>query len=330
LFRAERPQKGRLREFFQWNIDIIGVDDVLADAETIFCALDYLQEVGLTPDDIVVKISSREMLAAVLQAIGIAESKLDALYAVLDKRNKLPDEAFGEMLEKQLPDTTKRQKVLELMNAESIKEIESMFGRQEAFDELVNLMHYLNRMGVGDYYRFDPSIVRGLAYYTGIVYEIYDKATELRAIGGGGRYDDLLKQFGGPDIPATGFGIGDCVLEILLKEKGLLEVQLPKKGLDFFVAYVPSIVAFEDEHKSTPLEVAAWLAGKLREKNYRVDLSYKFTSLAKQLKEAATRNTQKCIIIGDEFKNNQLVVKDMTTGQQKTIEVDKFFTELKS
>jgi len=317
LFRAERPQKGRLREFFQWNVDIIGVDDVLADAETIFCALDYLREAGLTPDDIVVKISSRKMLAVVLQAIGVAEGELDALYAVLDKRNKLADEAFEEMLQKQLPDTAKRQKVLELMSAETVEEIGSMFGRQEAFDELVTLMKWLDEMGVGSYCKFDPGIVRGLAYYTGIVYEIYDKESELRAIGGGGRYDDLLKQFGGPAVPATGFGIGDCVLGILLEEKGLLK---PKtKEPDYFVACV------DENYKGSAVEIAV----QLRSRGYVAGFSYKAGKLGKQLKEASQQNAKKCIIIGEEFNNNQLVVKDMATSEQETIEVDKFFAELK-
>jgi histidyl-tRNA synthetase len=317
LFRAERPQKGRLREFFQWNVDIIGVDDVLADAETIFCALDYLREAGLTPDDIVVKISSRKMLAVVLQTIGVDESKLDALYTVLDKRSKLPDETFEEMLQTQLPDTAKRQKVLELMSAETVEEIESMFGRQEAFDELVTLMKWLDEMGVGSYCKFDPGIVRGLAYYTGIVYEIYDKESELRAIGGGGRYDDLLKQFGGPAVPATGFGIGDCVLGILLEEKGLLK---PKtKESDYFVACV------DENYKGSAVEIAV----RLRSRGYVAGFSYKAGKLGKQLKEASEQNAQRCIIIGEEFNNNQLVVKDMATGEQKTIEVEKFFAELK-
>jgi len=328
LFRAERPQKGRLREFFQWNVDIIGVDDIRADADVISTTLDYLQNVvGLTDKDIVVKISSRKMLAEVFQAIAIPESKHDALYAVLDKRSKLPDEVFEEMLEKQIPDKAKRQRVIDLMNAESIQQVETMFGRQPAFDELVNLMHYLNTIGFGDYYRFDPAIVRGLAYYTGIVFEIYDKTSELRAIAAGGRYDNLLKEFGGPEITGTGMGMGDCVLEILLREKGLLDVKVPKKELDFFIAYVPTIVAFEDGAGPTPFEVATELAAKLRTKDYRVDISYKFTSLTKQLKEASTKNAKKCIIIGEEFKDNELVIKDMATGQQELIKVDKFFAD---
>lgn len=317
LFRAERPQKGRLREFFQWNIDIIGVDDVLADAETIFCALDYLREVGLTPDDIVVKISSRKMLAAVLKKIGIPEERLESLYAVLDKKNKLPAETFKQLLSEQVADEKMAAKIQAFMKLENISQIEQMFGRQQAFDELTELMRWLDKLGVGGYCRFDPGIVRGLAYYTGIVYEIYDKDSELRAIGGGGRYDDLLKQFGGPAMPATGFGIGDCVLGILLEEKGLLKPKVPEP--DYFVACV------DETYKDKAVELAL----QLRSKSYSAVFSYKTVSLSKQLSDAAAQNAKKCIIIGEEFRNNQLVVKDMATGKQKTIEVEKFFAELK-
>jgi len=322
LFRAERPQKGRLREFFQWNIDIIGVDDVLADAETIFCAVDYLKEVGLTPDDIVVKISSRKMLAELLKSIGIKENQLDALYAVLDKRNKLPDDTFEEMLAEKLPDKDKRNKILELMAVKAIKKIKDSvkLSRQaeESVAELSRLFELLRIMGVGDYCKFDIGIVRGLAYYTGIVYEIYDKANELRAIGGGGRYDNLLKLFGGPDITATGFGIGDCVLGILLEEKGLLQKQLSTRKLDYFVAYV------DEAYK----KAAVKLTMKLRMAGLTAGFSYKYAKLNKQLREASEQNAKKCVIIGSEIEKNQLVVKDMASGDQKTISLDKFFVEL--
>ncbi len=201
LFRAERPQKGRLREFFQWNVDIIDSDKVLADAETIFCALDYLREVGLTPDDIVVKISSRKMLAEVLQTIGIAEKELEALYAILDKRSRLPAETFEQMLSETVGDKEGCRKILELMSVESVEQVSSLFELSEkakkSADELQRLFELLRTMGIADFCVFDIGVVRGLAYYTGIVYDIYDRVGELRAIGGGGRYDDLLKQFGG-------------------------------------------------------------------------------------------------------------------------------------
>ncbi len=185
-------------------------------------------------------------------------------------------------------------------------------------NELGRLFELLGVMGVADFCRFDIGIVRGLAYYTGIVYEIYDKASELRAIGGGGRYDDLLKQFGGPDIPATGFGIGDCVLEILLEEKGLLQKQLPVRKLDYFVASVDKVNR-EDAIKLTmKLRSAGWTAG----------FSYKVAKLGKQLKKADDQSAKKCIIIGREFvEKNELVIKDMATGEQELVDYDKFLAK---
>jgi histidyl-tRNA synthetase len=330
LFRAERPQRGRLREFFQWNVDIIGVEDALADAEVIFCALDYLREAGLTPKDIVVKISSRKLLAAILEKTGIPEKRLESLYPVLDKKDKVPSGIFKQMLSKRVADAKIADKIQEFMEIKAISDIKKIIPVSsvedrngdkinEAIDKIAVLFDWLNRMGVVEYCQFDPGIVRGLAYYTDIVYEIYDKRGELRAIGGGGRYDDLLKQFGGPDIPATGFGMGDCVLGVMLEERGLLK---PKPtGLDYFVACVEPELSCQDAVK---------IVAELRTKGYSADFSYKSASLSRQLKQASARNAKKCIIIGDEFKNNELVVKDMTTSKQKLIKLDTFFAELKS
>jgi histidyl-tRNA synthetase len=322
LFRAERPQKGRLREFFQWNIDIIGADDVLADAEVIFCAVDYLREVGLTPDDIVVKISSRKMLAALLQSIGIPKDGLEPLYAVLDKRSKLSLEAFEETVNKQVSDLNTAKKILQFMELDVVGKIASMVDPNSELDaaikELEDLLGWLGRMGVGNYCEFDPGIVRGLAYYTGIIYEIYDRRGELRAIGGGGRYDNLLCDLGGPDIPATGFGIGDCVLGILLEEQGLYKPE--PQALDYFVAYVDRVYR----------EGAVKLTMKLRLVGQSASFSYKGAKLSKQLKEASDQNARRCIIIGEEFNDKKLVVKDMATGEQELVNIDEFWSRLKA
>ena len=325
LFRAERPQKGRLREFFQWNIDVIGVSDELADAEVIFCALDYLRQVGLTPDDIVVKISSRKMLSALLETIGIAEDELEPLYAVLDKRCRLPSNTFEEMLAEQVGDENKRKKILELMAAESIEQISDCLelseAAKESVDELKRLFELLDLMGVGDFCLFDIGIVRGLAYYTGIVYEVYDRGSELRAIGGGGRYDNLLRQFGGPDIPATGLAIGDCVLAILLEEKGILKKQLPVRKLDYFVAYA------DKQFFPKAIEITA----KLRRAGLATNFSYKPANLGKQLKQASDQNAEKCIIIGQELSaDNELIIKNMASGEQQLIKFDKFLAQCRS
>jgi len=322
LCRAERPQKGRLREFFQWNIDIIGVDDVLADAEIIFTTVDYLRQVGLTADDIVVKISSRKLLAAVLQGIGVGQDKLDSLYALLDKKSKLPAETFGKMLAEEVPDKKTADTITAFMESKKVSMIKNIVKVNNEIDEAINEIEkgfgLLNITGIGDYCVFDPSIVRGLAYYTGIVFEIYSKTGELRAIGGGGRYDNLLGDFGGPPIPATGFGMGDCVLEILLREKGLLNDKVGQKQLDYFIAYTEKLF----------LDKAIEITAKLRKSGVAADFSYKGGGLKKQLKEASAANTKGCIIIGAEYDKGELVVKDMSTGGQETVSEEKFWTEL--
>jgi histidyl-tRNA synthetase len=327
LCRAERPQKGRLREFFQWNVDIIGEDSVRADADIIFTTVDYLRDVGLTPDDIVVKISSRNILTPVLKEIGVPQEKLNSLYVLLDKKNKFPPETFKKMLNGLLPSFTMADRIQEFMELEDLQQVTNKFGYQHGVPEYVELMTYLDQMGIGAYYRFDPSVVRGLAYYTGIVFEVYDKASELRAICGGGRYDNLLKDFGGPPISATGMGMGDCVLEILLTEKGLLDGGDLKSGLEYFIACVPDIAAFQDNR--TPLSIAVELAAKIRRVNKSVDLSYKLGGLGKQLKEASARNAKKCIIIGEEFNRKELVIKDMVTGGQEVVDCEGFLAGLK-
>ena len=321
LFRAERPQKGRLREFFQWNIDIIGVDDVLADAEVIFTTIDYLRQIGLTKKDIKVKISSRELLAGFLKSLGIPEQKLGDLYVLLDKSAKLPADVFEELLIEQIQEKKITEKILEFMVEQSSEQMANMTSPNEstrsAMEHLIRVFNYLESMGVGDFCVFDPGIVRGLAYYTGIVFEVHDAVGELRAICGGGRYDNLLKDFGGPSIPATGMGMGDCVLEILLREKGILEKQLQPNTMDFFVAYVDE--AYKDEAVKITME--------LRSKGLKANFSYKAAKLNKQLKQASEQNACKCIIIGDEFKNKKLAIKDMATGHQEEKELDKFLAE---
>jgi len=333
LCRAERPQQGRLREFFQWNIDIIGFDDVLADAEVIFCTLDYLRQAGLTPDDIRVKISSRKLLSAFLKNIGVPEDKLDALYLVLDKKSKLSAESFGQILKEQVEESKTAEKIRKFMETKKLSEIEKMLDINnetgQAINELLVLNDWLLKMEVGEYCKFDPSIIRGLAYYTGVVFEVHDVAGDLRAIAGGGRFDNLLCDFGGPDIPATGMGMGDCVLEVLLERKGLIDKQVPKIGLDYFIVSAGNIT-FVDEKGvvSTPKDEAVKLTVKLRNLGFAADFSYKSGSLSKQLKEASMRNASKCIIIGEEFKRNELMVKDMTTGNQKQMATDNFFSTL--
>jgi histidyl-tRNA synthetase len=323
LCRAERPQKGRLREFFQWNIDIIGVDDCLADAEVIFCSVDFLSQAGLTNNDVVVRISSRRLMAALLGYFGIEKEGLEKVYGVLDKKNKVPQEAFGKMLEEVISDSSKRQKVQKLMAVESLSQLEDFAGSDknanQAIEELKQLFNYLNIMGISEFCKFDIGIVRGLAYYTGIVFEIYDKSEQLRAICGGGRYDNLLADFGGQKISATGMGMGDCVLGIVLEEKGVFKNLSQKNGIEYFVALA------DESLQNESLKVVT----RLRRAGRKADFSYKGGSLGKQLKQASAANAAMCVILGEEFtQKKQLVIKNMDSGQQDIVAVEDFFSRL--
>jgi len=325
LCRAERPQKGRLREFFQWNVDVIGIDSAEADAEIIFTALDYLRLAGLTSADVKAKISSRKLLAAVLGAVGIPTEQFDSLYALLDKRAKLPAETFAEMLAEQVPDADQARRISSFMALESVDQIETVVPLDEAvagaIAELKSVFAALELMGVADYCVFDPGIVRGLAYYTGVVFEIHDVVGELRAICGGGRYDNLLRDFGGPSIPATGMGMGDCVLEILLHEKGLLDSQVPRRHVEYFVAFADSAFA----------PAMYQIAAQIRSRGHSANFSYKLGGLSKQLKEAASQKAAQCVIIGQEYEaGKELVIKDMASGEQTVVGLEPFLSGLDS
>jgi len=325
LCRAERPQKGRLREFFQWNIDIIGVDSPEADAEVIFTSLDYLRRTGLTSADIRARISSRKLLAAVLGAISLPEDGFDAMYALLDKKAKLPPETFEALLGEQVSDSDQARTIMDFMALDSVDEIERVVPLDEnvedAIANLKSVFASLDLMGVTDFCVFDPGIVRGLAYYTGVVFEVHDIVGELRAICGGGRYDNLLRDFGGPAIPATGMGMGDCVLEILLHEKGLLDSQVPRRHLEYFVACA------DGDSEPVMYEITA----KIRAEGHSANFSYKRGGLSKQLKEAASQKAQRCIIIGQEYSDKrELVIKDMATGDQTSTGAEAFLASLSS
>ncbi|ARN57924.1 histidine--tRNA ligase [Sedimentisphaera salicampi] len=322
--RAERPQKGRLREFYQWNIDIIGVEDIVADAEVILCSVDYLRQTGLTEKDIVVKISSRKMLGKLLEACEIEQELHTGIYAALDKKAKIPEDAFEKLLEEKLPDQDKREKLLEIFATKQLSDLQENLQYSseaaEAIDELIRLFSLLKSMGISEYCEFDIGIVRGLAYYTGTVFEIHDREGELRAICGGGRFDSLLKDFGGPSIPATGMGMGDCVLEILLREKGIISEEMPKPPVNYFIAVM------DDEL----VETAAGLAAKLRLAGLSAEFSYKKAKMKKLMKQASETGAEKSIILGGEYiENKQIVLKNMETSEQRTVDYKQFCDELK-
>lgn len=319
LCRAERPQRGRLREFFQWNIDIAGDDSVLADAECIFVAADFFRELGLSDDHVVIKINSRNLVAAVLDHAGIDADRMDAVYSVLDKRDKVDADAFAKMVGELGLEESQRQTLITLGEAKgdaglaSVAELvrDSERGMAE-IARMRELFDTLASMSVGNLITFDMGVVRGLAYYTGVVFEAFGKGGLQRAIAGGGRYDQLIEQMGGPAMPAIGFATSDVVIEDVLAEFDLLPEL--KATADVFV------IDSSEEHFSRVLTIAA----ELRRKGIGALYSYKRQSISKQMKQASSRSVRRVVIVDDRTANENIVgLKDMASGKQMDVSIDK-------
>src|ERR1017187_720341 len=302
LFRYEKQQRGRLREHFQFNADIIGESAVSADAELIALAIDTLRSFGLTENDFVVRVSDRRAWQRYLSAAGPAEDKQSAAFQAIDKLEREPVEKTREKLTSAGLSGQAAEEVLAIAEGKSAADAPEL---QEALAKLGDLAGYC---------KVDFKIVRGLAYYTGIVWEIHDRKGELRAIAGGGRYDNLIKQVSGVDLPALGFGMGDVVLGELLKDRGLL----PKAGwgLDCYVVITDESLRPE----------ALKLIHELREDGIAVDYSLTETKVSKQFQLADALEARFALTIGpDEWKLGKMKLKKLTTGGETTLD----FTNVK-
>jgi histidyl-tRNA synthetase len=227
LFRYERQQRGRLREHFQLNVDIIGEADVTADAELLAVAVEIMSGCGLTSSDVRARVSDRRLLRAILVALGVGEAQMPDVFGVIDKVERQPRDVSQEKLTAAGVSAASVESLFELMGEVTLDGLERRFVDSPEVQSLLgDLRRYfacLDGLGVLDWVTIDLKIVRGLAYYTGIVFELFDAKGELRAICGGGRYDTLLQSLGGVDLPALGFGMGDVVLTELLRDRGLLK-----------------------------------------------------------------------------------------------------------
>ncbi len=327
LCRAERPQRGRLREFFQWNIDVLGLDDSVADAECIFVAVDFFREVGLTPADMVMKINSRSLLASLLAAHGFEADRHTDIYATLDKRDKLPGDVFAESVQKITRSAEEQATLMSIAAAAGKAGLSDLAtlatGNETAEREVARLQELfslLSEMGIGEYCAFDMGVVRGLAYYTGVVFEAFGKGQMQRAICGGGRYDQLCEVLGGPAMTGVGFGTSDVVIEVVLRELGKLPTVLAEPpGSDVFLIdaapeFFPTVLA---------------LAARLRQAGRRAEFNYKRQSIGKQFKAASASRAARAVIVGQEYAERRaVVVKDLATGQQNEMSVDAFLAAM--
>jgi histidyl-tRNA synthetase len=298
LFRYERQQRGRLREHFQLNMDLIGEAGPLADAELMAAALDILRAFGLGPADVRLRVSDRRVLRALLVGRGVTEEQLPAAFAAIDKAEREP---------KQVPSLA-----LEVARLRGLDAVGAALANVKGGDEVVaplgEAVHALEAMGLGEFVDVDLTIVRGLAYYTGIVFELFDAAKSLRAISGGGRYDDLIKQVSGVDLPCAGFGMGDVVLGELLR--GRTGAAGSAKRLDAFLAAV----------SADDIPTILKLAHELRERNVSVEYGLRHAALRKQLELAAARGAARAVIIGpDERQAAVAVVRDLKQGAEERV-----------
>ena len=319
FFRAERPQRGRLREFFQWNVDLLGAEGPAVDAEVIGVAVSALARLGLKPSDVRVKVSHRVAAARFVRALGVAEESVAAAFELLDRRDKVPAEEFakraaalglaGDALARFEQAVRTRVPV-----ADDLSALASAAGiGTDALGELAALRDALLAAGLGDWCEFDLGIVRGLAYYTGTVFEVHEASGAERAIAGGGRYDGLVELFGGPRTPAIGFGMGDVVLGLVLADRGLLPADAGE--------LLPRPDAFVVSSGDPAAEAAlAPLVARLRADGLHVRHSYKATrNVGKLLADASRQRARFAVILGAEAADGMAQLKDLASGEQRAV-----------
>jgi histidyl-tRNA synthetase len=302
FWRYERPQKGRTREFFQWNVDMLGADSPEADAENAAVLAAFFKYVGLNPSQVLILVNNRRLMDSSYDVIGIARDIRPAVSSWIDRRGKMTLEAW-EIYSKEIG-----------VSSAQLKSIKNMLDDSESWkksEELTRFFSAIEALGLGEYFRFDPSIVRGLQYYTGTVFEAWEVGGEIkRSILGGGRYDNLLADVGGEHLAGVGFAMGDVVITLLLQKYNLLP-----KNLSVHPASV-LVTVFDQER----LLASFKLASELRHSGLKVAIYPEPAKLPKQFKYADKINARIVLVLGpDEAIKNQVTIKDLLNGNQQTV-----------
>ncbi|MCL5271464.1 MAG: ATP phosphoribosyltransferase regulatory subunit, partial [bacterium] len=308
-FRYERMTRGRKREHYQWNLDIVGEPSVMAEAEVIGAAVAVLRRLGLTHQDFKVRIGSRALLAELFRRSGIGEEHFMACCLALDKRGKVSDDEVARLLEGEGMGEADVVRVFEMLAITTLDQAAARLdgGGLPAVADLRRLFELAGPMGFADYLVFDLAVIRGLGYYTGIVFEAFDTAGKLRAIFGGGRYDSLLSALGGGEMPCVGLGFGDVVVMELLADRG----KAPKisREVEFSVGYM-------DE---TCRPLAIQVAAALRESGRPCDLALAPEKPRKYFTRADKSGARHAIYLGpDEVARGAFAIKPMAGGEPLT------------
>ncbi|NJN79396.1 MAG: histidine--tRNA ligase [Anaerolineales bacterium] len=311
FWRYEQPQKGRSREFFQWNIDMLGVNSPQADAELLAVAATFLKSVGLTPDQTTIYVNNRRLMDSEFDKLQIPNEKRLHVSNLVDRRSKMESAKW---------DAYAIELGLNQKQLDGLKNILSNFDLWKESDELTKLFSALEALGVKDYVKYDPNIMRGLLYYTGTVFEAFETSGSLkRAILGGGRYDNLLADVGGNPLSGVGFAMGDVVIGIVLQEKGLLPEFNPTPA-DVLVTL------FDESFLSKSFELSA----QLRNAGINTLVFPEPAKLQKQFKFADKMKVKLALVLGpDEDANGMVVVKNLKNGEQVQVKKEALIESVK-
>jgi histidyl-tRNA synthetase len=301
VYRYERPQKGRGREHYQLNCDIIGEAGLEADVELIALLIDVLRAFGLTENDFVVRLSDRQFWTDFMNAKAVPEEQRYALIQAIDKSEREPREKTAEKL------------------GPLAEEVFAILEKGAASERLDTVETGLRHRGLDKFVKRDFTVVRGLAYYTGVVFEAFDRTGEFRAIAGGGRYDTLLKNLGGVDLPALGFGIGDMVLGELLKAKHLVLK-------DHSIQRVYIVVA-DEAYRSHAMGILKHLRETMKEVS--VDYSFVPAKVGRQFQTAEERDCAFAVLVDAQIENSLVQVKHLATRRQVESKVDDLKTTIR-
>ena len=298
FWRYEQPQKGRTREFFQWNIDLLGVDSPEADAEMIAIAATFLRSVGLSPERALIYVNDRRLMNSQFDTLDIPTEMRVEVSNLLDRRAKMNPEGW---------DANALEIGLNQTQVTGLKEVLANYDLWKKSDELRRVFAALEAMGVREYIKFEPSIMRGLLYYTSTVFEAFDLTGSVRrSILGGGRYDNLLADVGGNPLPATGFAMGDVVIGIILREAGLVP--------EFSPSPASVLVTVFDESLSTQ---SFALAAELRRAGLNTIIYPEAAKLPRQFKFADKMKMKVALVVGpEEAEKGLVVVKNLSNGEQ--------------
>ncbi len=301
MWRYEKPQRGRTREFFQWNIDLIGTESVAADAEIVAVAATFLKETGLKPDQVRIYVNNRRLMDSAFSRLDIAKDLRPKVFKVVDKVDKLSPQAWRAEASDNGLSETQVDGLTDLLNNENLW--------QES-DELVEFFDLIRTFGVEEYVTFNPKIIRGLDYYTGTVFEAFELGGKSRAVLGGGRYDNLVGDVGGNRLPGVGFAMGDVVVELVLRDAGVIPDGLGDNP--------QVLVTVFDE---TTLAESLKAAVELRTAGLRTVVYPEADKMGKQFKFADKLEIPIAVVLGpDELANGQVAVKDLKTREQVVVD----------